>query len=85
MGMVAYTLIGLLVGTLVKKWGRSHSDKTEGLFGTNVLSVVGAVTGGWSWNLLLGNGHPTGLDLSSVFAATLGALLTLSILYVIHH
>jgi uncharacterized membrane protein YeaQ/YmgE (transglycosylase-associated protein family) len=84
MGIATYTLIGLLVGTVVKK-KRSAYPPHSGLLGTNALSVVGAVTGGWSWNLLLGDDSLTGVELGSIIAAVVGALLTLSILYVIRH
>ncbi|MBB6053520.1 putative membrane protein YeaQ/YmgE (transglycosylase-associated protein family) [Armatimonas rosea] len=73
------------MGTLLKKSLGAHPGNSQGLLGTSVLSVVGAVTGGWSWNLLLGNEGPMGLELGSLLAATLGALLTLSILHVIRH
>jgi uncharacterized membrane protein YeaQ/YmgE (transglycosylase-associated protein family) len=73
MSIVAWVVLGLVSGfiasTLVNKRG-------EGFLVDVVLGVVGAVVGGFVFNLL-GSHGVTGFNVWSLFVSVVGAVLTL--------
>jgi uncharacterized membrane protein YeaQ/YmgE (transglycosylase-associated protein family) len=80
MPMIVWILLGVGVGLLTSKL---VSTTGEGTVVDILLGIVGAVIGGWLFNLFGGTGI-TGFDsnsLYSVAAATIGAI----ILLVIYH
>lgn len=83
MGLLAYISIGLIAGVAVRALFYDRRNESSGIFGTIFLGIVGAVVGGWVWNLLLGAPSPGGLDGYSLLVASIGACLTLGVLKLI--
>ena len=75
MGLISWIILGLIAGFI----GSKIVNKTgEGLLLDIVLGVVGAVIGGYLFNLFGAQGV-TGLNLRSLLVAVLGAIVVLMI------
>ena len=75
MGIIAWIILGLIAGFI----GSKLVNKTgEGLIMDIVLGVVGAVVGGFIFNLFGGAGV-TGLNIYSLIVAVIGAVAVLLI------
>lgn len=75
MSFVAWIMLGLLVGLI----GSKTINKTGyGLVRDVLLSIFGAIVGGFLANLLGENRRP-GLDLYSLLVAVVGAIVFLSV------
>ena len=70
-------MIGLVAGILAK-WVMPGPDP-GGVIVTALIGVAGAFLGGFVVNGLLGGPEVSGLNLSSILVATLGALILLAI------
>ena len=70
-------MIGLIAGALAK-WVMPGPDP-GGIVVTALVGIAGAFLGGFVVNGLLGGPGVTGLNLSSILVATLGALILLAI------
>lgn len=70
-------MIGLIAGVLAK-WVMPGPDP-GGIVVTALVGIVGAFLGGFVVEWLLGGPGVTGLNLSSILIATLGALILLAI------
>jgi uncharacterized membrane protein YeaQ/YmgE (transglycosylase-associated protein family) len=73
MSIVAWILLGLVAGFIASKVVNHSGD---GVLIDIVLGVVGAVVGGFAFNLL-GAGGVSGLNVWSLFVAVTGAILVL--------
>lgn len=83
MSIIGWVILGLLAGFIASK----IVNKTgEGVFLDIVLGIVGAVVGGFVFNLV-GNSGVTGLNIWSLFVAVVGAVLVLGAYHLIsgHH
>ena len=73
MNVISWIVLGLIAGflgsTLVNKRG-------EGMFIDIILGIVGALVGGWLFNLM-GSAGVTGFNIWSLFVAVIGAVLSL--------
>jgi uncharacterized membrane protein YeaQ/YmgE (transglycosylase-associated protein family) len=67
LGAIAGFLANLLVG------GR------EGLIGTIVLGIVGAIVGGWLAGVFLKLKDPTGINVESIVVSVIGAIIVLAV------
>jgi uncharacterized membrane protein YeaQ/YmgE (transglycosylase-associated protein family) len=75
MGLISWIILGLIAGFI----GSKIVNKTgEGLILDIVLGVVGAVLGGYLFNLFGAQGV-TGLNLWSLLVAVIGAIVVLMI------
>lgn len=74
MGILAWIVLGLIVGVLAK-WIMPGNDP-GGLLITIVIGIVGAMIGGFL-SSALGMGEVTGINLGSIVIATLGSLILL--------
>ena len=76
MGIIAWIIVGLIAGVLARfiMPGRDPG----GFIVTIVLGIVGALVGGFVWNLV-GESEVTGVNLVSIAIATLGAIIVLAI------
>jgi uncharacterized membrane protein YeaQ/YmgE (transglycosylase-associated protein family) len=71
--IIAWIVVGLIAG-LVGSW--LMKAKT-GVLTDIILGIVGAILGGWIAGLLLGVDVMTGLNLTSIIVAILGAILVI--------
>lgn len=73
MSMLAWIVLGLLAGFVTSK---IVSNTGEGTVVDILLGIVGAIVGGWLFNLV-GAGGLTGINLYSLLAAIIGASIVL--------
>ena len=73
MGIIAWIVLGAIAGFLANMivGGR------EGLIGTIVLGIVGAVVGGWLAGTFLKLKDPTGINVESIVVYVVGAIIVL--------
>lgn len=77
MSVLSWVIVGALAGWIASTlMGKNHK---VGLFGNIVLGVVGAFVGGFVLQLLGFGGDVTGINVTSIFIATLGAVIILFI------
>jgi uncharacterized membrane protein YeaQ/YmgE (transglycosylase-associated protein family) len=76
MSWIAWIVVGLIAGWLAKMI--MPGREPGGFVMTLVIGVVGAVIGGFIWNMMGATG-PTGFNIGSIFIATIGALVLLAI------
>lgn len=79
MSILAWLVVGLIAGFIASK----IVNKTgEGLLMDIVLGVVGAVVGGFLFNML-GHSGATGINIYSIFVATIGAIVVLVLYHMV--
>ena len=73
MGIISWIVLGAIAGFLANMivGGR------EGLIGTIILGIVGAVVGGYIATTVFHQGDVTGVNIESIVIAVLGAILVL--------
>jgi uncharacterized membrane protein YeaQ/YmgE (transglycosylase-associated protein family) len=77
MGIIAWIIVGLVGGFLASK---VVNRSGEGFLRDVLLGIVGALIGGWIFNML-GSSGVTGFNLWSIFVAFVGAV----VLLVVYH
>jgi uncharacterized membrane protein YeaQ/YmgE (transglycosylase-associated protein family) len=80
MGVLIWIIVGVASGFLTKLAMPGTKDEPSGFLGTMMLGIVGAVTGGWVWNLLLNRPGATGFDIASLTVAFLGSLAVIGLM-----
>ena len=79
MSILAWLVVGVIAGFIASKL----INKTgSGLLMDLVLGVVGAIVGGFLFNLI-GHSAPTGINLYSIFVATIGAIVVLVLYHMV--
>jgi uncharacterized membrane protein YeaQ/YmgE (transglycosylase-associated protein family) len=73
MSILAWLVVGLIAGFIASK---VVNKSGSGLLMDIVLGVVGAIVGGFLFNMI-GHSSPSGINLYSIFVATIGAILVL--------
>lgn len=76
MGPIGWIVLGGLAGWIASKF--VGTDKDQGIIGNIVAGILGAVVGGWGFNLLGGSGV-TGFNIWSFVVAVVGAVVVLLI------
>lgn len=76
MGPIGWVVLGGLAGWLASKF--VGTDKNQGVIGNIIAGILGAVVGGWVFNLLGGSGV-TGFNTWSFVVAVVGAVVVLLI------
>ena len=79
MGIVAWILVGLVAGFLAKAVMPGTQDEPGSVLGTMILGIVGAVVGGWVWNLMNQSGA-TGFSIGSIFVAFVGSCIVIGVM-----
>jgi uncharacterized membrane protein YeaQ/YmgE (transglycosylase-associated protein family) len=79
MSIIAWLVVGLIAGFLASK---VINRTGEGLILDIVLGVVGAVVGGFIFNMI-GHSAPTGINLYSIFVAFIGSVVVLLIYHMV--
>ncbi len=80
MGVLLWIIVGVTAGFLAKVAVPGTKDEPSGFLGTMMLGIVGAVVGGWIWNLLLNRPGATGSDLGSLFVALVGSVAVIGLM-----
>jgi len=79
MSIISWIVLGLIAGFI----GSKLVNKTgEGFFLDIALGIVGAVVGGWLFNLV-GMGGVTGLNIDSLIVAVVGSVVFLVVYHAI--
>ena len=73
MGIISWIVLGAIAGFLANMvvGGR------EGLIGTIILGIFGAIVGGYIAQAVFHNGDVTGVNIESIVIAALGAIVIL--------
>ena len=73
MGIISWIVLGAIAGFLANMivGGR------EGVIGTIILGIVGAVVGGYIASSVFNKGDVTGVNIESIVISVLGAILVL--------
>jgi uncharacterized membrane protein YeaQ/YmgE (transglycosylase-associated protein family) len=79
MSILAWIVLGLIAGFIASK---IVNKAGEGLFLDLFLGIVGAIAGGWLFNLFGASGV-TGLNLYSLLVAVVGAIAVLVVYHAI--
>jgi uncharacterized membrane protein YeaQ/YmgE (transglycosylase-associated protein family) len=79
MSILAWLVLGLIAGFIGSKIVNKRGD---GLFLDIILGIVGAIVGGYLFQMFGAHGV-TGLNIYSLFVAVIGAILTLVIYHAI--
>ncbi len=75
MGLIATIVVGLIAG-----WLASYLMKAKtGMLVDLILGVVGSVVGGWVASLITGLDMVTGINLTSILVALLGAIIVIAV------
>jgi len=80
MGLLAWIIVGLIAGFLAKWVMPGTRDEPSGFLGTMLLGIVGAVIGGWVWNLFLNRPGATGVDIGSIIVALIGSCIVIGLM-----
>jgi len=75
MGLFSTIIVGLIAGWLASKFMKAKT----GLWTNLILGVVGSVLGGWISTLFTGLDLVTGVNLTSIIVALLGAILVIAL------
>jgi uncharacterized membrane protein YeaQ/YmgE (transglycosylase-associated protein family) len=80
MGLLSWIIVGLIAGFLAKFVMPGTRDEPGGFLGTMLLGIVGAVVGGWVWNLFLNRPGATGIDIGSIIVALVGSCICIGLM-----
>ena len=80
MGLLTWIIVGLVAGFLAKLIMPGTRDEPAGWLGTLLLGVVGAVVGGWIWNLAFSAPGATGFDIRSIVVALIGSCIVIGLM-----
>lgn len=75
MGFIATIIVGLIAGWLASLVMKSGT----GLIGDLIIGVIGGFVGGFLSQLFLGANLMTGINISSILTALIGAIVLLAV------
>ncbi len=75
MGFLATIIVGLIAGYLVHLIMRTNT----GLVLDLILGIIGGFVGGWLTSLLLGINLMSGVNLTSILVAIVGAIIVVAV------
>ena len=73
MGLIAWLILGALAGWLASLINRTN--RQQGWIGNIVLGIVGALVGGFLWNIISDSDGTLDFSVGSLIIAILGALI----------
>lgn len=77
MGILSWIIVGLIAGWLANMVMKGRG---QGLLGNLILGIVGALVGGFLAGALFGvQNAVSGIDLSSILTASLGAIIVIAV------
>ncbi|HET8786935.1 MAG TPA: GlsB/YeaQ/YmgE family stress response membrane protein [Candidatus Limnocylindrales bacterium] len=77
MGIISWLVVGAIAGWLAGMLVKG--DEGMGVIGHIVLGIVGALVGGFVAGLLTGGDYISGINITTIIVATLGAVLVVVI------
>jgi uncharacterized membrane protein YeaQ/YmgE (transglycosylase-associated protein family) len=80
MSWFAYIVVGIIAGFLAKLVVKGEGP--GGILGDMIIGIIGAVLGGWLFNMF-GHAGATGINIPSIIVAFIGAIILLLILRLI--
>lgn len=80
MSWIAWIVVGLIAGFLAKLIMPGSQDKPGGFLGTMLLGIVGAVIGGWVWNIAFNSVGANGINLPSILVAFVGSCIVIGLM-----
>ena len=75
MSLIAAIVVGLIAGFLAHLLMRTHT----GLIVDLILGVIGGFVGGWLSSLLFGANLMSGINLTSIIVALVGAVIVIAV------
>lgn len=79
MSILAWLIVGILAGVLAKALMPGSRSEPSSFLGTMFLGIVGALFGGWISSAFFNMGGATGINIGSIFIATIGAALLIGL------
>jgi len=73
MGLIGWIILGALAGWLASLINKTNRE--QGWIGNIVLGVIGAIVGGFLWNLITNSDGSADFTLGSLIIAVVGALI----------
>ena len=73
MGIISWLVVGAIAGWLAGYLVKG--DESLGVIGHIVLGIVGAIIGGFVAGLLTGGDYVTGINVTTIVVATIGAVI----------
>ena len=80
MTWVTWILVGLVAGFLAKLVMPGTRDEPSGWLGTILLGIVGAVIGGWVWNIAFNSPGANGINWPSILIAFIGSCIVIGLM-----
>jgi len=80
MSWIAWIIVGLVAGFLAKMVMPGTKEEPSGFLGTLLLGIVGAVVGGYAWNILFGKQGANGINIGSIIVALVGSCIVIGLL-----
>jgi uncharacterized membrane protein YeaQ/YmgE (transglycosylase-associated protein family) len=75
MGLIATIVVGLIAGLLASWLMKAKTGVVVDL----ILGVVGSIVGGWITSLILGVNLVSGINITSIIVALVGAIVVIAI------
>ena len=73
MGIISWLVVGAIAGWLAGLLVKG--DESLGVIGHIVLGIIGAIIGGFVAGLLTGGDYVTGINITTIVVATVGAVI----------
>jgi uncharacterized membrane protein YeaQ/YmgE (transglycosylase-associated protein family) len=73
MGIISWLIVGAIAGWLAGYLVKG--DESMGVIGHIVLGIVGGIVGGWIAGLLTGGDYITGINITTIVVAVIGAVI----------
>jgi uncharacterized membrane protein YeaQ/YmgE (transglycosylase-associated protein family) len=73
MGILSWLIVGAIAGWLAGYLVKG--DEGMGVIGHIVLGIVGGIVGGWVAGLLTGGDYVTGINITTIIVAIIGAVI----------
>lgn len=73
MGLIGWIVLGAIAGWLASLI--NGTNRSQGWIGNIVLGIVGALVGGFLWNLITGSDNVIDFSIGSLIIAVVGALI----------
>ena len=73
MGIIAWLVVGAIAGWLAGYLVKG--DEGMGVIGHIVLGIIGGIVGGWIAGLLTGGDYISGINITTIVVAVIGAVI----------